>query len=315
MVTAKITLPIRNKILTASALLHLRRQIRENMENILTRWKQKQGEEKPLLVVVTTSGGGTRSATFTMDVLQYLDSITNGQIMKKTFLFTGASGGMIGATYFRELYREKQKNPKINLQSKEYVDNIAGDLLNPTFTSFIARDIFAPEQKFSVGSYTYLRDRGLAFESALDDNTDGVLNKRLEDYILDESSASMPLFFYHTLITRDGKIMLINTQHLRFMMRPPADSADGAPAAMQLISQFFKAGPIQSAVAYYTQDECNIPRGVAQCMAALTPKIDVMDGGLRDNYGVGTSFRFLSHMQRWIEQNTRGGGDTNSGQT
>jgi hypothetical protein len=31
-----------------------------------------------------------------------------------------------------------------------------------------------------------------------------------------------------------------------------------------------------------------------------------MDGGLRDNYGVSTSLRFLSHMQAWIEKNTRG---------
>jgi hypothetical protein len=37
-----------------------------------------------------------------------------------------------------------------------------------------------------------------------------------------------------------------------------------------------------------------------------TPVIDVMDGGLRDNYGVENSLRFLSHMKGWIEKNTRG---------
>src|SRR5439155_17422359 len=37
---------------------------RKNMEQILDHWKQKQGTDKPLLVVLTTSGGGTRSATF-----------------------------------------------------------------------------------------------------------------------------------------------------------------------------------------------------------------------------------------------------------
>jgi hypothetical protein len=31
-----------------------------------------------------------------------------------------------------------------------------------------------------------------------------------------------------------------------------------------------------------------------------------MDGGLRDNYGVENSLRFLSHMQKWIEENTSG---------
>ncbi|MBO9682472.1 MAG: hypothetical protein J7502_07390, partial [Flavisolibacter sp.] len=130
---------------------------KQNMESILNKWKQKQDSDKPLLVVMTTSGGGTRSATFTMNVLQRLDSITGGQIMKKTFLVTGASGGMIGATFFRELYREKLYGKSINLQSTQYVNDIAEDLLNPTFTSFIARDLFAPEQKFSVGPYRYLR--------------------------------------------------------------------------------------------------------------------------------------------------------------
>ena len=93
--------------------------------------------------------------------------------MKKTVLITGASGGMIGATYFRELYRERLTNPSLNIQSKVYVNDIAQDLLNPTFTSFIARDLFAPEQKFNVGPYTYQRDRGYAFESALNENTEG----------------------------------------------------------------------------------------------------------------------------------------------
>ncbi|HEY0067775.1 MAG TPA: hypothetical protein VGB46_10445, partial [Flavisolibacter sp.] len=64
----------------------------QNMQSVMERWKGRQGEEKPLLVVMTTSGGGTRSATFTMEILQHLDSITGGQLMKKTFLITGASG-------------------------------------------------------------------------------------------------------------------------------------------------------------------------------------------------------------------------------
>jgi hypothetical protein len=187
------------------------------------------------LEALANPGGGTRSATFTMSVLQHLDSITGGKIMNKTFLITGASGGMIGASYFRELYRQRQQHPTINLQSKTYVDNIAEDLLNPTFTSFIARDLFAPEQKFVDGKYSYLRDRGYAFESALNDNTNGLLNLKLRDYAADEKAANIPLMFYHTVITRDAKMMLISTQHLRFMMQPPVDSTQ-APRMPTLLT-------------------------------------------------------------------------------
>jgi hypothetical protein len=280
---------------------------KQNMENILNRWKQKQGEDKPLLVVMTTSGGGTRSATFTMNVLQRLDSITGGQIMKKTFLITGASGGMIGASYFRELYREKLHGKNINLRSPQYVNDIAEDLLNPTFTSFIARDLFAPEQKFSVGPYKYLRDRGYAFESALNENTDGVLNKRLKDYRTDEAAANIPLMFYHTVITRDGKMMLISTQHLRFMMQPPADSVETSVVDAVDYSTFFaKQDPYNLRMLSILRMNATFPIVLPNVWMPSKPVIDVMDGGMRDNYGVENSLRFLSHMQKWIEENTSG---------
>lgn len=284
------------------------RRDKENMAGILNRWKQRQDTQKPLLVLITTSGGGTRSATFTMDVLQRLDSLTNGQIMRKTFLITGASGGMIGASYFRELYRQKQHRPSLNIRSQEYVDDIADDLLNPTFTSFIARDLFAPEQKFSVGPYSYLRDRGFAFESALNDNTGGALNKRLIDYAADEYNANIPLMFYHTVITRDGKMMLISTQHLRFMMQPPSDSANVPVSAdaMDYTSFFAKQDPYNLRMLTVLRMNATFPIVLPNVWMPSKPVIDVMDGGLRDNYGIENSLRFLSHMQKWIEENTSG---------
>ena len=280
---------------------------KQNMEAILGKWKQKQGEDKPLLVVMTTSGGGTRSATFTMDVLQRLDSISGGQMMKKTFLVTGASGGMIGASYFRELYREKLHGKNINLHAQQYVDDIAEDLLNPTFTSFIARDLFAPEQKFSVGPYKYLRDRGYAFESALNENTGGILDKRLKDYQDDEAAANIPLMFYHTVITRDGKMMLLSTQHIRFMMQPPTDSVEVPSVdAVDYTTFFAKQDPYNLRLLSILRMNATFPVVLPNVWMPSKPVIDVMDGGLRDNYGIENSLRFLSNMQKWIEENTSG---------
>ena len=61
----------------------------------------------PCFILINTSGGGNRSATFTMNILQRLDSLSGGQLMRKTFLITGASGGMFGAAYFRALSRQR----------------------------------------------------------------------------------------------------------------------------------------------------------------------------------------------------------------
>jgi hypothetical protein len=281
---------------------------RKNMETILGNWKAAQREEKPLLVVVTTSGGGNRSATFTMNVLQRLDSLTGGTMMKKTFLFTGASGGMIGATYFRELYRQRLSNPGLRLQSTDYVDNIASDLLNPTFTSFVSRDVFAPERKFSVGPYSYLRDRGLAFEQALNQNTDKVLDKKLGDYKKDEEAATIPMMLYHTVITRDGKKMLISTQPMRFMMEAVRDSGTSKPAAdaIDFTTFFARQDPYNLRMLTVLRMNATFPVVLPNVWMPTDPVIDVMDGGLRDNFGLETSLRFLSHMQNWVLENTRG---------
>lgn len=108
-----------------------------------------------------------------MSVLQELDSLTNGRIMDNVFLINGASGGMIGATYFRELYRQRAAGAVINLRDPKYVDDIASDLLNPLFSSFVARDLLAPAQKFSINGFKYVKDRGYAFEEKLNRNTRG----------------------------------------------------------------------------------------------------------------------------------------------
>ena len=108
---------------------------KNNMTVILENWKKKQKEEKPVMVFINVSGGGLRSGTFVMNTLQKLDSITRGRLMQHTMLMSGASGGMLAATYYRELYRQKGKGKVIDLYDPEYTDNIAKDLLNPVFSS------------------------------------------------------------------------------------------------------------------------------------------------------------------------------------
>lgn len=281
---------------------------KQNMAAILDKWKKKQGEEKPLLVLVTTSGGGNRSATFTMNVLQHLDSITSGEIFKKTFLITGASGGMIGASYFRELYRERVHGKNINLQDERYVDNIADDLLNPTFSSFVARDILAPAQHFYVGPYRYIKDRGYSFEITLNNNTDGVLNHQLKDYVQDEKNARIPLMIYHSMINRDARKILISTQPVRFMTRPPQDTTteEPEPDAIDFVSFFAKQDPYNLRTLTTLRMNATFPVVLPSVWLPTMPVIDVMDGGLRDNYGVENSLRFLSSMSDWIKDNTRG---------
>jgi hypothetical protein len=282
---------------------------KKNMISILEKWKQKQGVEKPVLVVINTSGGGQRSATFTMNMLQRLDSITHGGLMKKTFLITGASGGMLAAAYFRELYLQQQHGKDIHLQDKKYTDDIAGDLLNPMFSSFVARDLIAPAQKFYVGPYKYVKDRGYAFEEKLNDNTRGFLNKQLRDYAKDEKEANIPLMFFNSVVTRDGRKMIISTQPVRFMMLPHEDTTKIPfmdPDAIDFTSFFANQDPYNIRLLTALRMNATFPVVLPNVWLPSDPVVDVMDAGLRDNYGTETALRFLESFDDWIRENTGG---------
>ena len=282
---------------------------KQNMISILNTWKRKQDSDKPLLVLINTSGGGHRSATFTMSVLQQLDSITKGSIFRKTFLINGASGGMIGAAYFRELYLRREQGQNINLQDKKYVDDIAGDLLNPLFTSFFARDLIAPAQKFTVGPYKYVKDRGYAFEQKLNSNTRGFMNKQLKDYVADEKAANIPLMFFNSVVTRDSRKMIISTQPVRFMMQAPQDTFNTPavdPDAVDFTTFFAKQDPYSIRMLTAMRMNATFPIVLPNVWLPSEPVVDVMDAGLRDNYGQETTLRFLVSFDEWIKENTSG---------
>lgn len=275
--------------------------------NMLQNWKARQTIDKPVLFVINTSGGGTRSATFTLNVLQKLDSITNGRLMPHTFLINGASGGMLGAAYFRELYWKKIKDSSVNLQNRSYADNISGDLLNPLFSSFISRDLVGPVRKFEFNGYTYIRDRGYAFEQKLNDNTKGILNKSIGEYKQAEENATVPLMFFNSTITRDGREMVISTHPARFLMQPlkdPAHITASQPDAVDFTSLFEKQNPLNLSLLSALRMNATFPYVLPNVWLPTEPVIDVMDAGLRDNFGQETTLRLIDNFKDWLQQNT-----------
>jgi hypothetical protein len=282
----------------------------QNMLHILDRWKKKQKEEKPILYIINTSGGGNRSAAFTMNVLQRLDQISHGEIMKKVFLITGASGGMFAATYFRQLALNKAiHDPDLNLQDPQWVDAISGDILNPLFSSFVARDLASPAQKFKVGDFEYIKDRGYAFERKLDLNTKNVLDLQLKDLTPYEKSASIPLMLFSSVVTRDSRSMMISTQPISFLMRPFYDSnriTGMDPDAIDFGAFFYRQDPMNLRLLTALRMNATFPYVLPNVWLPTNPVVDVMDAGFRDNFGEQTAIRFLNSFREWILKNTGG---------
>lgn len=274
---------------------------------ILNNWKARQTSARPVMYIINVSGGGNRSATFTMNILQRLDSLFQGQLMKKTFLINGSSGGMLGAAYFRELYRRKMKGAPINLQNKEFVNDISKDLLNPLFSSFVARDLTAPAQRFSVGPYSYIKDRGYSFEQRFNDNTHGLLNYRLRDYVGPEARGEIPLMFFNSVISRDGRKLLISTHPARFLMKINFSeniAVQSDPDIIDYVSLFKKQDPYNLRILSALRMNATFPYILPNVWLPTVPVIDVMDAGLRDNFGIENTLRFIGVFKEWLQQNT-----------
>jgi hypothetical protein len=276
----------------------------------LENWKAKfPVGKKPKMVFICTSGGGQRAAVWTTRTLQYVDSACSGKLMRHTSLMTGASGGLIGAAYFRELYHQQLTGKAINPYHRKYFDNMAKDVLNPIIFSLVVNDIFFRFQKFSDGKYEYLKDRGYAFEQQINKNTENILNKRVREYRAPEKSGLIPMIIISPTVINDGRKLFISSQPISYMSM--SSTYDDMQATQKIkgieFNRFFK-----------DQDAENLHFVSALRMSAtfpyITPNVDlpsnpsmeIMDAGLSDNFGITNAVRFLHVFKDWIYENTDG---------
>ncbi len=272
----------------------------------LNNWKQKQPEEKPVMFIACLSGGGTRSATFTTEVLYMLDSITDGKFFNKTTLMAGASGGVMGGAWYRELKYRQLKGQLKKDALKPYINEISKDILNPVFSSFAVRDLLAPPKRFTYDGTRYIKDRGYAFEQQLSQNTKGFLDKPLSSYLVAERKANIPTLLINAVVTADGRNIIMGTRPVRFMMQPMLDSTMGPVTDADAICfQSFFAGRSPGNLRFLTaiRMSATFPYVLPSVWLPTEPVIDVMDAGFRDNSGIETSLKFLTTFRDWIQLN------------
>ncbi|MEZ4922900.1 MAG: hypothetical protein R2780_07010 [Crocinitomicaceae bacterium] len=281
----------------------------QHHEEILNNWYEKstmyQNTDKPKLVVINCSGGGLRSAMWTFYILQQLYKNTDGTFFQNVHFITGASGGMVGASYFRELELMSQ-TADIDPTEDKYLKNISKDLLNSVAFSLVMHDIFMRYKKETIEGQTYTQDRGFSFEEQLNENTDYVLNKRLIDYRRPEKSSQIPLMLFTPTIINDGRRLLIGSQPYGFMNGPIGGKGEMGPENVEYI-KLFKHNSAQS-IRFTSVLRMNstFPYVLPMVTMPTSPEIQVMDAGIRDNYGTKSTIRYIDAMRDWLEENTSG---------
>lgn len=274
----------------------------------LNNWKFKSGKQKPKLIIVNTSGGGSRSALWTLSVLQKLDEDLNGKMAPHIQLITGASGGMIGAAYFRELVLRKKKGEITSLYDSTYRVNMGKDLLNRLTFAASTNDIFFRYQKFKYGNSKYPKDRGYAFEEQLHKNTNGVMEHSLGYYADYEKRGVIPTMIFSPTIVNDGRRLLMCSQPLSFLTED-----HGGPARMtksyenlDFLTFFEGLDAKEMRFSSVMRSSSTFPFVMPMMTMPSEPEIQLMDAGIRDNYGGKTMMEFLHVMKDWIQENTSG---------
>ncbi|MGB1206993.1 MAG: patatin-like phospholipase family protein [Chitinophagales bacterium] len=280
---------------------------------ILENWKKRVVKQNPKndcpnMVLLNFSGGGLRAGVWSMWVMQHLDSLFRGEIMQHTTLMTGASGGMLAATYMRELYYRQQKGEKIKLHDKFYLQSLSQDYTNAMAFSIAVNDLFYPFHTFKVGENKYKKNRAYAFENEWNENTQGLLkDKTIGDYQQAEFEAKIPMLIFSPTIINDNRKLFISSQPVSYLTRPfnkygftyPSFEVDGIDFRQFFAEQEADNLLISSAI----RMNATFPYILPETVLPSEPPMQVMDAGFRDNFGFENTFRFLAAHRNWIKEN------------
>ena len=290
------------------------RQDKAYHENILNRWldgeRKLKGDPtyKPKMVFVNTSGGGQRSTLFTVQCLQYADSITEGAFFRNTRLITGSSGGTVGAAYYRELYLRRDSLAH-GLYSRKYLDKAAKDILNRILYTFATNDIFVRFRYRDLAGHRYVLDRAMTFEEQLNQNTDFILDKTVSDYEKDVYSGAVPMMVLTPSIVNDGRRMLISSQPISYLTYEYPDIKQQLNLATENIEfnrMFARHGAEDLLLTSALRMSSTFPYILPNAILPTEPPIEVMDAGLRDNFGTKVTAQYMISFKSWIEKNTSG---------
>lgn len=204
----------------------------------LERWMEQTEATggTPILVVVATSGGGIRAQIWTTAVLGAVERMMP-ELPYRTRLVTGASGGMVGASYYvatidRPEARSNHSQNGQPLPVERLVEISSHDSLTPTARTLFFRDLPRQILPFISG-----RDRGEMLERTWVENSGGaesVLHRPLRDLEAGEQAGWCPSLVFTPALLEDGRRLFMSNLNLAplTVARIPRDDSSGQSPAL-----------------------------------------------------------------------------------
>ena len=287
-------------------------------------WRTATGEEKPRLTLLACSGGAYRAGFWTALVLDELSEMERrGELpgfCRSLRLITGASGGMVGASYFAAMARDGEPTPPvvpqierdilavqslggIRLESGEIYDPapnypykrafpIPRDSLSPIAQQLVQRDL---PGLFSRATQPV--DRGTVLEDQWP-----TLDRSFEEMRAGEAAGWRPSLLFSPMLAETGQPLLISNLDVGKVRTDP----DGVETAD--LFKWFPGARSHFRVKTAVRLNASFPYISPSAALPTAPYRRVVDAGYYDNYGVDLAVSFLSEprIRRWIIENCAG---------
>jgi hypothetical protein len=164
-------------------------------------------------------------------------------------------------------------------------------------------------QKFSYKGKKYIKDRGYSFEEQVNKNTHYLLDKPLSDYREPEAAAQIPMMIVAPTIINDGRKLFISPHHLSYMNSGDVQTKKSFDKLIEGVDflRFYKDyGADSLRFLSALRMGASFPYVTPNITLPSDPKMEIMDAGITDNFGISDALQFLYAYRKWIAENTSG---------
>jgi len=127
-------------------------------------------------------------------------------------------------------------------------------------------------------------------------------------YTEKEKSAQIPTIIFSPTIVNDGRRLLISSQNLNFLNENSKVAGNLSNSYENIDYQTFFKNQSPNSVRFSSvmRTNASFPFVMPMVTIPTIPEVQLMDAGIRDNYGAKVAIEFIYTMNDWIKENTSG---------